>query len=102
MEQVTTTTTRSPNLAALLAAYRPWAAGSALAEAVADERGYGALEREPWTTWPMDAVRQGPGDDEDEDEGEDDSEGEDSTDTWTGTPARLGPSSAGRRRARRP
>jgi hypothetical protein len=100
MEQVTTATTRSPNLAALLAAYGPRAAGSALAEAVADERGSGALDREPWTTWPMDTVRQRP--DDDEDEGEDDSEGEDNIDTGTDTPVPLGPSPAGRCRTRRP
>jgi hypothetical protein len=96
MEQVTTATRRSPNLAALLAAYGPRAVGSALAEAVADECGCGALEREPRTTWPMDTVRQGPDDDEDEDEGEDD------IDTGPDTPARLGPSPAGRCRTRRP
>jgi hypothetical protein len=94
MEQVTTATTCSPNLAALLAAYGPRAAGSALAEAVADECGCGALEREPRTTWPMDTVRQGPDDDEDE--------GEDDIDTGTDTHVRPGPSPAARCRRRWP
>jgi hypothetical protein len=98
MEQVMTAT-RSPSLAALLAAYGPRPAGRALA----DDCGYDVLERAPWATWPVDTNHQGPDDDdEDEDEGDGEGGGEDDIATGAGTAVCLVPSPTGRRSRRRP